>query len=307
MEFPNPLAAGAVVLVIQLFDRLKRLERRLGRVEDALAVARLEERAAPEDVVPPAAMPEPVEPEAPVPAEPLAWRPPARSEPATGDMAAQAPARRSFGFEDVFGRYLPIWAGGITLIVAGVLIVKYSIDAGLLSPTVRVIAGLLFGALLLGAAEAALRNAVRVPDRRIPQSLAGAGIATLYAALLIAANLYHLIDPMTAFVGLALVTVLAGGLSLRFGAPSAILGLVGLALAFAAVQLLRRRRSGWLLAMVLTGAFVAIDIYTFLTIGSNHVWMLLNIVTVFYLNQADVRASVGAFRHEPDPAPVAYA
>jgi hypothetical protein len=87
----------------------------------------------------------------------------------------------------------------------------------------------------------------------------------------------------------------------------AVLGLVGLALAFAAVQLLRRRRSGWLLAMVLTGAFVAVDIYTFLTIGSNHVWMLLNIVTVFYLNQADVRESVGAFRREPDPAPVVYA
>lgn len=219
------LLAGTVVLVVQLFDRLKRLERRLDRVEHALVAARRAESLAPEAVEPVAAMPEPAEPEAPMPeAEPLAWRPPVPPEPVTVD--APAPARR-FGFEDVFGRYLPIWAGGITLIVAGVLIVKYSIDAGLLSPTVRVLAGLLFGTMLLGAAEAALRNAVRVPDRRIPQSLAGAGIATLYAALLIAANLYHLIDPMTAFVGLALVTVLAGGLSLRFGAPSAILGLVG--------------------------------------------------------------------------------
>lgn len=220
------LLAGAVVLVIQLFDRLKRLERRLEHVEHALVVARHAEDPAPEDVVPVAAMPEPAEPEAPaLEAEPLAWRPPAPVEPMSEE--APAPVRRSFGFEDVFGRYLPIWAGGITLIVAGVLIVKYSIDAGLLSPTVRVIAGVAFGTVLLGAAEAALRNAVRVPDRRIPQSLAGAGIATLYAALLIAANLYHLIGPMTAFVGLALVTVLAGALSLRFGAPSAILGLVG--------------------------------------------------------------------------------
>src|SRR3546814_13546395 len=55
------------------------------------------------------------------------------------------PARPSFSFEELFGRRLPIWAGGVTLAVAGVLLVKYSIDAGLLPPLVRVVLGLLFG------------------------------------------------------------------------------------------------------------------------------------------------------------------
>ena len=35
--------------------------------------------------------------------------------------------------------------------------------------------------------------------------------------------------------------------------------------------------------------------------------MLLNIVTVFYLNQADVRETVGAVRRDLDPVPVVYA
>ena len=139
----------------------------------------------------------------------------------------EAPVARGGGFEDLFGRKLPIWAGGITLAVAGFLIVKYSIDAGLLSPMVRIVLGILFGSVLIAGAEAALRADDRVPDPRIAQALSGAGIATLYASILAAANLYDLVGPMTAFVGMALTTVLAAALSLRFGAPSAVLGLVG--------------------------------------------------------------------------------
>ncbi|MPT48787.1 MAG: DUF2339 domain-containing protein [Sphingobium sp.] len=137
------------------------------------------------------------------------------------------PARLAFSFEDLFGRKLPIWAGGITLLVAAVLLVKYSIDAGLLSPTVRVVLGLLFGGALIGGAELARRRAEIVQDPRISQSLAGAGLGSLYAATLAASNLYGLIGPGTAFAGLAVITGLAMALALRFGAPSAVLGLIG--------------------------------------------------------------------------------
>lgn len=131
------------------------------------------------------------------------------------------------GFEDLFGRKLPIWAGGVTLAVAGVLIVRYSIEAGLLSPLIRVIAGMIFGTLLIAAAELALRFEQRVRDPRVRQALSGAGIASLYASILVATNLYALIGPLTALVGMAAITALAVGLSPRFGAPSALLGLVG--------------------------------------------------------------------------------
>ena len=148
-------------------------------------------------------------------------------EATTFDTVASDPAERGWSFEDVFGRRLPIWAGGVTLAVAGFLIVRFSIAAGLLSPPVRVMLGLLFGSALIVSAEAALRFDTIVRDGRVRQALAGAGIATLYAMILAAANLYHLIGAGTAFAGMTLITALAGGLSVRFGAPSAVLGLVG--------------------------------------------------------------------------------
>ena len=89
------------------------------------------------------------------------------------------------------------------------------------------VSGLLFGAVLIGGAEFALRYEERVRDPRVRQALAGAGLASLYASLLIAANLYHLITPLTAMLGMAGVTALALYLATRFGAPSALLGLVG--------------------------------------------------------------------------------
>jgi uncharacterized membrane protein len=127
----------------------------------------------------------------------------------------------------LFGRLLPIWAGGITLAVAGMLIVKLSIDSGLVTPPIRVLAGLLFGTMLIVSAELALRFEKRVRDARVRQALAGAGVATLYASILVAVNLYGLIDPFIAMIGIAGVTALALFLSTRFGAPSALLGLAG--------------------------------------------------------------------------------
>ena len=194
-------------------------------VRDALNVAPVASHVIEPTPVVPAPEPAPVEPE-PESIEPISML----VEPVPTISPVREPgqsARPRIGFEELFGRRLPIWAGGVTLAVAGMLIVKYSIDAGLVSPLVRVISGLLFGMALIGGAEAALRNQAKVRDIRVRQALAGAGIASLYASVLIAANLYHLIGPATAFVGLAGVTALAMGLAVRFGAPSALLGLVG--------------------------------------------------------------------------------
>jgi uncharacterized membrane protein len=131
------------------------------------------------------------------------------------------------GFEDLFGRRLPIWAGGVTLLVAAILLVKYSIDAGLLSPWVRVVLGLTFGAGLIATAELARKMARFVQDDRVAQSLAGAGLGSLYAATLAASSLYQLITPGMAFGGLSAITMLAMGLALRFGVPCAVLAIVG--------------------------------------------------------------------------------
>lgn len=138
-----------------------------------------------------------------------------------------AAPRFQFDFEDIFGRRLPIWAGGITLAIAGVFLVRYSIEAGLLTPVVRVSLAFVFGFALLGGAEWAYRNAEKLADERVRQSLAGAGLATLYAAFYLAGTQYGLVGQTLAFLGLAAVTAGAIALSFRFGLPCVVLGLVG--------------------------------------------------------------------------------
>lgn len=160
-------------------------------------------------------------------AEPAAPLPPQHS-PAPDHEPERNLAQR---FEHIFGKMLPIWAGGLTLAIAGVLIVRYAIDAGffanVFTPLVQVITAMLFGLGLIGGAEYAFRNEDKVRDMRVPQALSGSGLATLFAAILVAANVYMLIGPALAFLGLAAVTAAALGLSLRLGAPSALLGLAG--------------------------------------------------------------------------------
>ena len=185
-----------------------------------------------------------------------------------------APAKGfSFSFEELFGRQLPIWAGGITLAVAGVLIVKYAIDAGLLTPWARIIGGLLFGAILIAGAELVYRKEALVDDPRVRQALAGAGIATLYASILMAHNGFGLIGPFAAFVLMALVTAAALGLSLRFGAPSAMLGLAGGLATPALVGAMQPN-------VPLLSAYLALTIGALTAVSRHQRWMWLGIAAL---------------------------
>lgn len=237
------IAIIALVIVFDTRSRMKRLEDRLNLLERP-PVRQLDVEAQ-QEIVPPStttalepippesepeeAMPEPVAETRVLDPAPLAVSaaPVLRTE--EGVAAETVPVGKgfSFSFEDLFGRRLPIWAGGITLAIAGVLIVKYAIDAGLLTPWIRVLGGMLFGSALIAGAEAAMRNEDVVRDARVRQALSGAGLATLYATVLMASNTYGLIGPITAFVLMAGITAGALGLSMRFGAPSALLGLAG--------------------------------------------------------------------------------
>lgn len=170
---------------------------------------------------------EPAAPDAPLPA-------PEPSQPVADPV--QTPARVrfarplrgfSFDFEEIFGRRLPIWGGGFALAVAGIFLVRYAIEAGLLTPLVRVMLSFVFGFVLLAGAESAYRFEARLADPRVRQALAGAGLATLYGAFYLAGTTYGLIGAGVAFLGLAAVTAGAIALSFRFGLPSAVIGLVG--------------------------------------------------------------------------------
>ena len=231
-------------LLLNTRSRLSRTEHRLLLVENELR-RRIAAEAQPVPRETPVAPPAPPVQSAPLPPReshasvPVVAKPapePVQEAPAhvfRQETPKPVPAKTgpAFNFEDLFGRKLPIWAGGITLAIAGVLIVKYAIDAGffgrIFTPGVQAICGALFGLGLIGGAEWAWRKREQVADPRVAQALSGAGISTLYAALLVAHSLYGLIGPMTAFAGLALVTGGALWLSLRHGMPSALLGLAG--------------------------------------------------------------------------------
>ncbi|WP_284124415.1 DUF2339 domain-containing protein [Parerythrobacter aestuarii] len=246
---------GLPIIVFVLGQRLRRSEDRLAEIEHWLReppeqpTSQQQPTVAPTPPVEPETEPERARPEEPVQAEtasteePPFEEPPTEPERALAYAAPEAPAQsrdmeeqesRDSGFslpkldfEDLFGRRLPIWLGGITLAVAGMFAVAYSIEQGLLTPAVRVLLSFLFGAALLAGAELAYRNEDRIADERVRQALAGAGIATLYAAFYLAGSQYGLIGQAAAFLGLAAVTASSIALSFRFGLPSAVLGLVG--------------------------------------------------------------------------------
>jgi uncharacterized membrane protein len=134
-------------------------------------------------------------------------------------------------FEDLVGGKLPIWIGGIALVFAGFFLVRYTIDAGLLGPGSRSIIATVFAFALIVMSEFGGKlpkvGASFTADPRIAQSLAGAGVATLYGTLYMAAEIYGLIEVPTAFVLVIFVTAIAFGLALRHGPPTALMGLIG--------------------------------------------------------------------------------
>ncbi len=157
-------------------------------------------------------LPSPVEPvvvaEAP-PSEPV-LPPPLVIEPVHG------------GWEQRLGARAFLWVGAVTLALAAIFLVRYSIEEGYLSPEVRVILAALFGFALVGGAEK-----MRVRDDRVAQALAAAGVAALYGALFSAVALYGMVSKVAAGGGAMALTAFAIGVSLRHGIFVAGLAFVG--------------------------------------------------------------------------------
>jgi uncharacterized membrane protein len=160
--------------------------------------------------------------------------PPINSEPIGLGEAEKQEKRSPFAdisFENLVGGKLPIWAGGIALVFAGFFLVRYTIEAGLLGPAARSIIATIFALTMIAISEFGGRlpriGASFTADPRIGQSLAGAGIATLYGTLYMASEIYGLVVMPTSFLLVLLVTATAFAMSLRHGPPTALMGLIG--------------------------------------------------------------------------------
>lgn len=114
---------------------------------------------------------------------------------------------------------------GVVVMVFGVyFFLRYAAERGMLNPQARVALTLLAGAGMIAAG-------IRLLGRKyhlLAQGLLGAGLATLYAAIFAAANIFNLIGVGTSFMLMAAITVGAGYMSVRFNSIlMALLGIIG--------------------------------------------------------------------------------
>ena len=117
-----------------------------------------------------------------------------------------------------------VWLGGLCVALAGIFMVRYSVESGLLGPRGRVALGLISGVLLHAVAEWLRRKRGAHPAFA---ALAGGASITLFAALLAGLHLYHLLDPRLVFALLAAVSLATMALALRHGPLLAAIGLLG--------------------------------------------------------------------------------
>ncbi len=221
--FSLMVAVVALIVASKAFNQIAALQARLYRLERLSAPASAATTAT---TLAPQAEPQQTLPQSPpmIPAEPATA---AASEPVV-DASLAPPASEDAGaalpppplpppvatpsFEERIGTRWVVWVGGLTLALGGFFMVRYSIEAGLLGPGVRVLLGGAFALALLLAGEWLRRKediaAIdALPIANIPAILTAAGTAVAFATVYAAYALYDFLAPATAFILLGLVAL----------------------------------------------------------------------------------------------------
>ena len=136
------------------------------------------------------------------------------------------------GLEENIASKWFVWIGAAAIALAGVFLVKYIADQGILTPAVRMLLAFVMGAGLALGGEWLRRRPIQkmiasIKPDYVPMALTASGIVVMYVAVYASYSLYNLIGPLFAFSLLALVSLLAFGLSILQGVPVAILALGG--------------------------------------------------------------------------------
>jgi uncharacterized membrane protein len=234
LAFPI-IAIAALVKAINTGEHLRALERRLAALELQTAGA---PGAAPapspqpaDAAVPisPAATPEPTP--TPETAAPPPEPPPSATAPSPPPAAAKQP-EQTLSFEEKFGTRWTVWIGGVALALGGIFLVKYSIEAGLIGPGMRLFFGALLAVALVAGGEWArcqekITGFAGLPTAHIPSILTAAGTTVAYATVYVAYALYGFLGPAAAFLLLGMVALATLGAALLHGPALAALGLIG--------------------------------------------------------------------------------
>lgn len=239
------LVAGGIAIRKQSL-RLKALERELASLRMRLTGGEPVAAVADDALARPAGLPireaadepaTPAEAEEPA-AAPRPWAQaaalsatdePDRIEEAPAPELAKTPRR---DLETALGTRWAVWVGGLALALGGVFLVRYSIEAGIFGPRVRLAAAALFGLVLAAAGELARRRGFRAPiggvdGAYVPAILTAAATFTLFSTVFAAHALYGFIGAGVAFALLAAVALGTMGLALLHGQALAGLGLLG--------------------------------------------------------------------------------
>ncbi len=235
-------------------------------------------REVPKTVTPP----RPAAPAAPAVPQPPAAKPAARpapppiappSEPGTTeprDVPPTPPAASGNDWERWVGIRGAAVLGAVALGLAGLLFFKYSIERGLITPTMRVVLGTVVGLGCLGGSRWLRPRGYAYPSA----ALAGAGIVVLYGAFWAAHVLYGLIGVTPALVLMVLVT--AAACVLAVADASLIIAVLGLVGGFATPLLLS---SGSDRPIGLFGYVLLLDV-ALLTVGYKRNWPSLGLLSL---------------------------
>jgi uncharacterized membrane protein len=197
--------------------------------------------------------------------------------------------------EEVLGTRWAVWVGGLALAIGALFLVRYTIEAGVFGPRVRLAMAALLSAALFASGEALRRGALmprriresikELPVEHAPLALTAAGVVAGFGTIYAAYALYGFLGQAAAFVLMGGMGIAAIGLSLLHGQAIAGIGmlasyatpiLVGgesgsrwtivtylLVVTGAALAMQNRLRSNWLAI----GAFVGMAVWTLLIVA----------------------------------------
>ncbi|RWD98782.1 MAG: DUF2339 domain-containing protein, partial [Mesorhizobium sp.] len=148
------------------------------------------------------------------------------------EAAPPAAAARQTDVETALGTRWAVWVGGIALALGGLFLIRYTIEAGIFGPGVRLAMAGILGLVLIAGAEFIRRTGFRVPVQGaagayIPSILTAAGAFILFGTVYAAHGIYGFIGPALAFTLLGAIGVAAIAASLVHGLALAGIGLVG--------------------------------------------------------------------------------
>lgn len=206
------------------------------------------------------------------------WTPPSRTQ--------AVPKRPKRNLEELIGGQWSVWVGGFALLVGAVLLIRFSIEAGIFGPGARILMASVLGIALLLAGEWLKRSDDKTlkgklgeaakalqGNASVPGLLSAVGVFTLLGASYAAHELYGLISAPLAFAALGIISVGAMALSLRQGP---LLAAIGLLASLATPMLIQTQTPNFI---VLVGYLLVVG-FAALAVGYRTKWRWLEVGTV---------------------------